>query len=63
MGRHAIVLGGHGKVAQIPTQVLLKGSWTVTSVIRTKDQVSQIESLMPAGQNNLNVLVHIIEDV
>ncbi|RSL48023.1 hypothetical protein CEP54_013102 [Fusarium duplospermum] len=31
--------------------------------IRTKDQVSQIESLAPAGKNNLSVLVHSIEDV
>ncbi|KAI8680739.1 hypothetical protein LRP88_04485 [Fusarium phalaenopsidis] len=63
MGRHALVLGGHGKVAQILTQVLLRDSWTVTSVIRTKEQVSQIESLASAGENNLNVLVHSIEDV
>ncbi|KAM6535957.1 hypothetical protein FALCPG4_005482 [Fusarium falciforme] len=63
MGRHALVLGGHGKVAQILTQVLLRDSWTVTSVIRTKDQVPQIESLAPAGENNLNVLVHSVEDV
>ncbi|KAH7237225.1 hypothetical protein B0J15DRAFT_406631 [Fusarium solani] len=63
MGRHALLLGGHGKVAQILTQVLLRDSWTVTSVIRTKEQVSQIESLAPAGQNNLSVLVHSIEDV
>ncbi|RSL68146.1 hypothetical protein CEP51_012558 [Fusarium floridanum] len=63
MGRHALILGGHGKVAQILTQVLLKDSWTVTSIIRTKDQVSQIESLASTGKNNLNVLVHSIEGV
>ncbi|KAL2689073.1 hypothetical protein Neosp_003125 [[Neocosmospora] mangrovei] len=61
MGRHALILGGHGNVAQILTQALLRDSWTVTSVIRTKDQVPRIESLAPAGENNLNVLVHSIE--
>ncbi|RSL92117.1 hypothetical protein CEP52_014003 [Fusarium oligoseptatum] len=61
MGRHALILGGHGKVAQILTQVLLRDSWTVTSIIRTKDQVSQIENLAPTEK--LNVLVHSIENV
>ncbi|KAI8722791.1 NAD(P)-bd-dom domain-containing protein [Fusarium sp. LHS14.1] len=63
MGRHALILGGHGKVAQILMQALLRDSWAVTSVIRAKDQVPQIESLAPAGENKLNVLVHSTEDV
>ncbi|KAM0421128.1 hypothetical protein ACHAPT_011020 [Fusarium lateritium] len=63
MSHHALVLGGHGKVAQIFTQLLLKDSWTVTSVIRTQDQVPQIERLADAEKNNLNVLIHSLEDV
>ncbi|KAH8662722.1 hypothetical protein BGZ61DRAFT_402506 [Ilyonectria robusta] len=63
MNRHVLILGGHGKIAQILTQQLLKKSWTVTSVIRSQDQVSQIETLAAAGQGNLNVLVRSLEHV
>ncbi|KAJ3454162.1 hypothetical protein MRS44_018056 [Fusarium solani] len=63
MNRHVLILGGHGRIAQILTQQLLKKSWTVTSVIRSQDQVSQIESLAAAGQGKLNVLVRNLEHI
>ncbi|KAG5745111.1 hypothetical protein H9Q70_012201 [Fusarium xylarioides] len=62
MGQHILILGGHGKIAQILTRQLLNKSCDVTSVIRTQEQVPQIESLA-SGQQRLNVLVRSLEDV
>lgn len=61
---HVLVLGGHGKVAQLLTPLLLKRSWTVTSVIRSKDQVPAIQKLADGQhQGRLNVLVESIEEL
>ncbi|KAG7410575.1 hypothetical protein DER46DRAFT_630191 [Fusarium sp. MPI-SDFR-AT-0072] len=63
MSRHVLIVGGHGRIAQILTKQLLKKSWTVTSLIRSQDQVSQINSLATANEGNLNVLVRNLEHV
>lgn len=60
---HVLLLGGHGKVAQHLTPLLLKRSWTVTSVIRAQEQVPTIEKLGANLPGKLNVLVRSIEDV
>jgi hypothetical protein len=63
MSRHVLIIGGHGRIAQILTQQLLRKSWTVTSLIRSQDQVSQINSLAAANKGNLNLLVRNLEHV
>ena len=63
MSHHVLLIGGHGKVAQLLTPLLLKRSWTVTSVIRAQDQVPTIESLGAGQPGKLNVLVTSIEDI
>jgi len=64
MSRHVLILGGHGKIAQLLTSMLLKRSWTVTSVIRTSEQEPTIRSLAGSDQRGkLNVLVRSLEDV
>lgn len=63
MSHHVLLLGGHGKIAQLLTPLLLKRSWTVTSVIRSPDQVPAIERLGSGLPGSLNVLVSSIEDV
>ncbi|KAK0625516.1 hypothetical protein B0T17DRAFT_532983 [Bombardia bombarda] len=66
---HVLLLGGHGKVAQLLTPLLLRRSWAVTSVIRNPDQVAELDSLRPADDGKgatigpLNVLVRSIEEV
>merc|ERR1712000_638177 len=45
------------------TPLLLKRSWTVTSVIRAKEQVPTIEALGKGAPGKLNVLLSNIEDV
>lgn len=42
---NVIILGGHGKVAQRATPLLVEDGHTVTSVIRSEDQVPEIEAL------------------
>lgn len=63
MSHHVLLLGGHGLIAQLLTPLLLKRSWTVTSVIRVQDQVPTIEQLGAGLPGKLNVLVSSIEDV
>jgi nucleoside-diphosphate-sugar epimerase len=63
MSQHVLLLGGHGKIAQLLTPLLLKRSWTVTSVIRAQDQVPTIEALGKGTPGKLNVLLSSIDDV
>ncbi|KAL7942579.1 hypothetical protein V8C42DRAFT_148513 [Trichoderma barbatum] len=60
---HVLILGGHGKVAQLLTPLLLKRSWTVTSVIRKQEQVPAVEQLGAGLPGKLSVLVRSIEGV
>ncbi len=63
MSHHVLLLGGHGKIAQLLTPLLLKRSWTVTSVIRAHEQVPTVEGLGAGQPGKLNVLVTSIEDL
>lgn len=64
MTRHILILGGHGKVSQLITPILLRKSWTVTSVIRTAEQVPTIEKLGAGiATGRLNVLVRSLEEI
>ncbi|KAK0713999.1 hypothetical protein B0T26DRAFT_650218 [Lasiosphaeria miniovina] len=60
---HVLVLGGHGKIAQLLTPLLLQRGWAVTSVIRSSEQVAAIEKLGDSRKGRLSVLVRSIEDV
>ncbi|KAM0282924.1 hypothetical protein ACHAQH_002735 [Verticillium albo-atrum] len=61
---HVLILGGHGKIAQYLTPILLRASHTVTSVIRAEDQAPTIRGLAPANsKGTLNVLIRSLEDV
>lgn len=56
-------MGGHGKIAQYLTSLLLQRSWTVTSIIRNPDQVPAIKRLGENRGGKLNVLVRSLEEV
>ncbi|KAK5989459.1 hypothetical protein PT974_10978 [Cladobotryum mycophilum] len=60
---HVLLLGGHGRVAQILTPLLLKRSWTVTSVIRVDEQIPTIEKLGAGLPGKLHVLARSIEEI
>lgn len=61
MSRRVLILGGHGKVAQLLTPMLLARGWTVTSVIRTETQIPEIKALDGQGTARLSVLVRSLE--
>lgn len=63
MSKHVLVLGGSGKISQLLTPLLLQRSWTVTSIIRSPDQVQNLEKLGENQGGKLNVLVRSLEDV
>ncbi|KAK1767251.1 hypothetical protein QBC33DRAFT_515411 [Phialemonium atrogriseum] len=60
---HVLLLGGHGKIAQHLTPLLLQRSWTVTSIIRNPDQVPAVKRLGENQRGKLDVLVRSLEDV
>src|SRR5262245_21406871 len=60
---HILLLGGHGKIAQLLTPLLLRRSWTVTSVIRTPEQVPEIAALGANEKGTLHVLVRSLEEM
>ncbi|KAI1657062.1 NAD(P)-binding protein [Daldinia decipiens] len=66
MAAHRVLLlGGNGKVARLLTPMLLQRSWEVASIIRSPDQVAELQQI--GAQTNhkgkLDVLVRSIEDV
>lgn len=60
---HVLLIGGHGKIAQLLTPLLLKRSWTVTSMIRTQEQAPAIEKLGSGLPGKLHVLVSSVGEV
>lgn len=63
MSHHILLIGGHGKVSQLLTPLLLSRSWNVTSVIRTAEQKPTIEALGKNQPGKLDVLVSSVADV
>lgn len=63
MSHHILLIGGHGKIAQLLTPLLLARSWNVTSMIRTPEQTPAIEKLGEGQPGKLNVFVSSVEDV
>ncbi|EMD95411.1 hypothetical protein COCC4DRAFT_54938 [Bipolaris maydis ATCC 48331] len=63
MTHNVLLIGGHGKVAQLLTPLLLAKSWNVTSMIRTASQQPAIEKLGQGQPGKLSVLVSNVADV
>jgi hypothetical protein len=63
MSQNILLIGGHGKVSQLLTPLLLAKSWNVTSMIRTSDQTPAIEKLGQGQPGKLSVLVSSVADV
>ncbi|KNG47136.1 nad dependent epimerase dehydratase [Stemphylium lycopersici] len=63
MAHNILLIGGHGKVAQLLTPLLLAKSWNVTSMIRTASQQPTIEKLGQGQPGKLSVLVSSVADV
>jgi hypothetical protein len=63
MAHNILLIGGHGKVSQLLTPLLLARSWNVTSMIRSPDQRAAIEKLGQGRPGKLNVLISSVQDV
>ncbi|EMD69841.1 hypothetical protein COCSADRAFT_32509 [Bipolaris sorokiniana ND90Pr] len=63
MTHNVLLIGGHGKVAQLLTPLLLAKSWNVTSMIRSASQRPAIEKLGQGQPGKLSVLVSSVADV
>ncbi|KAI5467475.1 hypothetical protein BGZ63DRAFT_419175 [Mariannaea sp. PMI_226] len=61
--RHVLILGGNGRIGRLLTQILLKKSWSVTSVIRTQEQVEDLKKISAGLPGHFTVLVHDLEHV
>jgi nucleoside-diphosphate-sugar epimerase len=58
-----LLLGGHGKVAQHLTPLLLARSWNVTSVIRNPEHEKEILQLGKGKKGKVDVLLSSLDDV
>jgi hypothetical protein len=63
MSTSILLIGGHGKVAQLLTPLLLAKSYNVTSMIRSSSQTATIESLGANHPGKLSVLVSNVADI
>lgn len=63
MSHNVLLIGGHGKVSQLLTPLLLAKSWNVTSMIRSAEQKDTIEKLGQGQPGKLDVLISSVEDV
>ena len=63
MAPRVLLLGGHGKVSQLLTPLILSHSWQLTSVIRDPAQKPSVRSLGENQPGKLDVLVSDIESI
>jgi hypothetical protein len=63
MAHKILLIGGHGKVSQLLTPLLLARSWNVTSMIRSAEQKPTIEKLGQGQPGKLDILISSVEDV
>ena len=61
--RHVLILGGNGRIGRLLTQILLKKSWSVTSLIRTAKQIKDLEPIADGLPGKLTIAVHDLEKV
>lgn len=60
---NVLLIGGHGKISQLLTPLLLAKAWNVTSIIRTPEQKATIEALGKGQPGQLSVLVSSVADI
>lgn len=58
-----LLIGGHGRTAQLLTPLLLARSWNVTSLIRTEAQRDDVLQLGKDQPERIDVLVKDLEEI
>ncbi|KAJ9293567.1 hypothetical protein DTO271G3_7646 [Paecilomyces variotii] len=61
--KNVLLIGGHGRTAQLLTPLLLARSWNVTSLIRTESQRDDILQLGKGQPGKIDVLITDLETV
>ncbi|KAF4459227.1 hypothetical protein FALBO_14010 [Fusarium albosuccineum] len=61
--RHSLILGGNGKIGRLLTVMLLKKSWTVTSLIRTEEQIEDLKKISEGLPGQHKIVVHDLEQI
>lgn len=61
--KNILLIGGHGRTAQLLTPLLLARSWNVTSLIRTESQRDEILQLGKGQPGKIDILVQDLEQV
>lgn len=61
--KNILLIGGHGRTAQLLTPLLLARSWNVTSLIRTEAQRDAILQLGKGQPGKIDVLIIDLETV
>lgn len=63
MAPRVLLIGGHGKISQLLTPLILSRSWQLTSLIRDPAQKPTITALAKNHPGTLDVLVTSIEEI
>ncbi|KAK0511881.1 hypothetical protein JMJ35_005731 [Cladonia borealis] len=63
MPPRVLLIGGHGKISQLLTPLILSRSWYLTSLIRDPAQTPTITALAKDHPTNLSILVTSIEEI
>ncbi|CAM1504391.1 Fc.00g019820.m01.CDS01 [Cosmosporella sp. VM-42] len=61
--RHLLVLGGNGRISRLLTVILLEKSWSVTSLIRTEEQVDDLKKIGAGLPGKHSIIVRDLEKV
>lgn len=63
MAPRVLLLGGHGKISLLMTPLLLQRSWSLTSLIRSSSQESDVVSAAGEYASNLDVKIGDLEAI
>lgn len=61
--RSVLVLGGNGKIGRLLAVTLLRKSWTVTSLIRSAEQIDDLKKISEGLPGKHNIVVHDLEKI
>lgn len=61
--RHVLVLGGNGRISRLLSVILLEKGWSVTSLIRTAEQIDDLKKIGAGLPGKHDIIVHDLEQI
>lgn len=61
--RHVLILGGNGRTSRLLTVMLLEKGWSVTSLIRSPDQIDDLKKIGAGLPGRHDVIVQDLENI